>query len=377
MQAWIRVMKNNIKPAGIIALVTLMILASACTPEVPVSYPAIELPLTKGMNTSIVVDDIIEVPASKLWHKTFEIPDTLAEVQMVGWCVASGGARNDVKVLVLDDVDFYNWKNFAKVKGLYQSEKATVANFTAVIESPGKYHLAVSNWFSEFSSKIVVAKVYLYWSVKPVVFEIRSGDAALRNGDFQIPKNAEVTFKFVDKVDTGNFKATKDGREIAISSNITGSEVKFVAPSTGIYEFSCGNGSLVIKGKFNVIPAQPVIGQGLTISSNMANSPPRLDRIEDKTYESKDYLSPFTLTASDPDDDTLMYYAFNLPSALAGIESGGRKIWLPAATLDQNSGKLSWDPLSANLSAGKYYVRFEVSDGVLSDFQNIVIEIRR
>jgi hypothetical protein len=370
-------MKNRALWIGVNALAIGMFFSSGCTPLVPVSYPAIELPLTKGMNTSTVVDDIIEVPASRLWHKTIEIPETLGEVEVVGWCVASGGARNDVKVLVLDDVDFYNWKNFAKVKGLYQSEKTSVANVTALIENPGKYHLIISNWFSEFSSKIVIAKVYLYWSVKPVAFKINSNDIALEDADeFQIPKNAEVTFKFIDKVNTSNFKVTKDGREIPISANISGEEVKFIAPSIGIYEFSCGSGSLVIKGKFSVVLAQPIIGQGLTISSNMANTPPRLDRMEDKIYESKDYLSPFSLNAIDPDDDVLTYYAFNLPEAPGGNDNG-RQIWLPAATLDKNSGKLTWNPVSGNLSAGKYYVRFEVSDGILSDYQDIIIEIKR
>ena len=31
------------------------------------------------------------------------------------------------QALFLNDVDFYNWKNFAKVKGLYESDKTTIA----------------------------------------------------------------------------------------------------------------------------------------------------------------------------------------------------------------------------------------------------------
>jgi hypothetical protein len=328
------------------------------------------------MSTSTVVDDIIEVPASELWHKTIEIPLTLEGVRLAGWCVASGGARNDVKVLVLDDVDFYNWRNFGKVKGLYQSEKTTVANITAEISAPGKYHLVFSNWFSEFSSKKVIAKVYLYWSVRPVTYKIAAGDTALNSEDFQIPKGADVTFKFADGVDTSNFRVTKDGEEMPVSANISGSEVKFIAPSVGIYGFSSGSGTLMVKGSFSVIPAQPVIGQGLTVSSSLANAPPHLDKIEDKTYDGTGSLDAFTVTASDPDDDTLTYYAFNVPMAVSGYDENGRRVWRPAAALDKDSGAFSWNEVSGNLSAGKYYVRFEVSDGILSDSQDVTIEIK-
>jgi hypothetical protein len=324
------------------------------------------------MSTSSVIDDIIEIPASELWHKTIEIPPTLDVVKLAGWSVASGGARNDVKVLVLDDIDFHNWRNFAKVKGLYQSEKITTANFTAEIKNPGKYHLVFSNWFSEFSSKKVIAKVFLYWSVRPVTYEIKADDLTLNNEDFKIPKGARVTFKFTNETDTGNFQITKDGKEIPVSANITGSDVKFIAPSVGIYQFNCGN----VAGGFSVIPAQPAIGQGFTVSSSLANAPPRLNIIDDKIYASKDSLDSFIITASDPDDDELTYYAFNLPIAVSGYDENGRRIWSPAASLDKSTGVFSWNSVSRSIVPGKYFLRFEVSDGILSDHQDIIIEIK-
>jgi hypothetical protein len=356
-------------------LISVLFISSGCEPNVPARYPTIELPLMGAMSTSTVVDDIIEVPPSELWHKTIEIPPTLENGKLAGWCVASGGARNDVKVLVLNDVDFYNWRNFGKVQGLYQSEKTTVANVTAEMAIPGKYHLVISNWFSEFSSKKVIAKFYLYWAVKPVTYKIKAGDMALNSNDFQIPRGADVTFKFLDQVDTSNFQVTKDGKVTPISANITASEVKFIAPSVGIYEFSCG-GTPRVAGGFSVIAAQPVIGQGLIVSSSTANAPPHLDNIDNKTYASKDSLTSFTIAGSDPDDDTLTFYAFNLPMAVSGYDNNGSRIWSPAATLDKDTGVFSWGPVSRNLTPGKYYVRFEVSDGVLSDQQDVTIEIK-
>jgi len=366
-------MKNCITWVRISVIIMVLLVLLGCSSDVPVRYPTIELPFVGGMSTSIIIDDIIEVPASELWHKTIEIPPTLDAVKLAGWCVASGGARNDIKVLVLDDIDFHNWRNFGKVKGLYQSEKTTVANFTAEIKIPGKYHLVISNWFSEFSSKKVIAKVYLYWSVKEVTYKIRADDISLNSDDFQIPKGADVTFKFIEKVDTSNFQVSRDGKETHVSVNITDSEVKFIAPSTGICNFSCGDSNLMIEGGFSVVPAEPVIGRGFTISSSMANAPPSIERI---TYDNERPLNDFTVDSIDPDDDELTYYAFNVPMAVSGYDENGRRIWSAAATLDKSSGVFSWNAVSANISTGKYFVRFEVSDGILSDQQDIVIEIK-
>ena len=97
-------------------LVIILSISAGCESDIPTRSPTIELPLMGKVNSSTVIDDILEVPASDLWHKTIEIPSNLERVKLVGWCVASGGARNDVKVLVLNDIDFHNWRNFNKVR---------------------------------------------------------------------------------------------------------------------------------------------------------------------------------------------------------------------------------------------------------------------
>jgi hypothetical protein len=152
--------------------------------------------------------------------------------------------------------------------------------------------------------------------------------------------------------------------------------VQFNAPSSGIYEFSCGDSQLIVKGSFSVIAAEPAIGQGLTISSTMANSPPSLEKIENKLYDSTHPFDSFTISAVDPDDDTLTYSAFNIPMVASGYDENGHRMWQPTATLDKNSGLFSWNELSSSLSPGKYFIRIEVSDGILNDYQEIVIEIK-
>ena len=44
--------------------------------------------------------------------------------------------------------------------------------------------------------------------------------------------------------------------------------------------------------------------------------------------------------------------------------------------LDNTSPTFNWNEVSSNVSAGKYFIWFEVSDGILSDQQDIIIEIK-
>ena len=68
----------------------------------------------------------------------------------------------------------------------------------------------------------------------------------------------------------------------------------------------------------------------------------------------------FTLTfaATDPDNDSLIYSAFNLPEG---------------ASFDPNTQTFSWTPRYDQ--AGVYTVHFEVSDGVLSDAEEVTITV--
>jgi hypothetical protein len=66
----------------------------------------------------------------------------------------------------------------------------------------------------------------------------------------------------------------------------------------------------------------------------------------------------FSLSATDPDNDFLVYSASNLP---------------PGATFDSLTGVFSWTP--GYDQAGIYNVHFEVSDGSLSDSEDITITV--
>jgi hypothetical protein len=97
---------------------------------------------------------------------------------------------------------------------------------------------------------------------------------------------------------------------------------------------------------------------GIEILSAGSNSAPVLSTIGSKTV-SKGTLLQFTVYATDPDGDALTYSASNLPSG---------------ATFTPSTRTFSWTPTSSQV--GTYpNVRFTVSDGSLTDYENITITV--
>ncbi|MHA2066129.1 MAG: putative Ig domain-containing protein, partial [Candidatus Thorarchaeota archaeon] len=93
-------------------------------------------------------------------------------------------------------------------------------------------------------------------------------------------------------------------------------------------------------------------------SGPVTNRPPVLGSIGNRTVNEEELLQ-FTVSATDPDGDTLTYSASNLPSG-AGFNAGSRTF--------------SWTPSTGQ--AGTYSnVRFEVTDGSLTDLENITITV--
>ena len=89
----------------------------------------------------------------------------------------------------------------------------------------------------------------------------------------------------------------------------------------------------------------------------IVNDPPVLTPIGDKTvYEGS--LLEFTVSAYDPDNDTLSFTASNLPRG---------------ASFDPETRKFSWTPDYEQ--AGSYKVHFEVSDGYYNDSEDITITV--
>jgi hypothetical protein len=110
--------------------------------------------------------------------------------------------------------------------------------------------------------------------------------------------------------------------------------------------------------RFTVSDGSLMDYENITITVNLANQAPVLAAIGNKTVTTGQTLS-FSVSASDPNGDSLTYSATNLPSG-AGLNAANRTFsWTPAAN-----------------QAGTYSnVRFTVSDGSLTDYENITITV--
>jgi len=98
--------------------------------------------------------------------------------------------------------------------------------------------------------------------------------------------------------------------------------------------------------------------EDITITVINVNRPPVLESIGDKSINEGQILS-FTVSGSDPDGDTLTYSASNLPTG---------------ASFNAGSRTFSWTPTYEQ--TGIYpNVHFEVTDGSLSDSEDITITV--
>jgi hypothetical protein len=109
---------------------------------------------------------------------------------------------------------------------------------------------------------------------------------------------------------------------------------------------------------FEVSDGELTDSEDITIWVYDVKCPPVLDTIGDKlAYEQE--LIEFEVSATDADNDMLTYKAYNLP---------------PGASFDVQTRSFVWTPGFGQ--QGSYPgIRFEVSDGKLTDFEDIVITV--
>jgi hypothetical protein len=90
----------------------------------------------------------------------FIVPAGAYDVTMKGHFSATGGARNDVEVYVLNEDEFVNWQNRHQVTTLYSSGRVTQDSINLTLPADaGTYYLVFSNRFSLFSPKAVEANI--------------------------------------------------------------------------------------------------------------------------------------------------------------------------------------------------------------------------
>jgi VCBS repeat-containing protein len=154
-----------------------------------------------------------------------------------------------------------------------------------------------------------------------------------------------------------------DGDNLSYSANLTSlpSEASF-DPATQTFSWtpSLGQAGTYNNVHFEVSDGELTDSEDITITvlEASANSPPVFDLIGDKSV-SEEQLLEFIISATDPDGDNLTYSA-NLTSLP------------PEAIFDPETQTFSWTPSLGQ--AGTYNnVRFEVSDGELTDSEDIAI----
>jgi hypothetical protein len=79
---------------------------------------------------------------------------TMSGVVVQGEFVVSGGLRNDITALVMDDISFTNWVNYHEVQSLYDSGPVTAAEFSVPITESDMYYLVFDNRFSVFKKTV-------------------------------------------------------------------------------------------------------------------------------------------------------------------------------------------------------------------------------
>ncbi len=100
----------------------------------------------------------------------------------------------------------------------------------------------------------------------------------------------------------------------------------------------------------------------ITITVNDVNRPPALDLIDDQQVDEEQLLE-FSVSASDPDGDTLGLTAGPLPDGASFTDHG------------DGTGTFSWTPQHSQ--EGDYDVEFSADDGDLTDTKTITITVNR
>lgn len=73
---------------------------------------------------------------------------------------AEGMSRNNIRVLILDEDGFANWRNGRTVRMFYDSGKVTVGKIDVRLK-PGTYYLVFDNSFSGLSNKTITSDLQI------------------------------------------------------------------------------------------------------------------------------------------------------------------------------------------------------------------------
>jgi len=181
---------------------------------------------------------------------------------------------------------------------------------------------------------------------RPLLADIE--DQIVEEGD---SVDVRISASDLDPDDILTFSLMHSPDFVTLTDNGNRTAVIHISPlfgDSGIYDL------VTVTVKDNGIPEKSD-SKAFTITVEDVNKPPELDPIGNRSVD-EDTLLEITLTATDPDGDTLTYSVTNLPEGAALIDN-----------------VFSWTPTYEQ--AGSYEVTFIVSDGELEDSEMITITV--
>lgn len=118
----------------------------------------------KKTYTINIVNAVITIRAGSYVAYPVSVTSEMENARLIGTFTASGGSGNDIKVYVMDETNYINWKNGHEAYCYYNSGKVTTGSFTVYLSS-GKYYVIYDNTFSIISDKEVSTRVDLEYEM--------------------------------------------------------------------------------------------------------------------------------------------------------------------------------------------------------------------
>lgn len=109
-----------------------------------------------------IAEPAFTVPPGHFAYYPFFIPGRVENPGVVGRFRASGGSRNDIRVMIMDSDSFENYRNGNQFRVFYDSGFATVGSLNHAL-APGNYVLVFDNRPSVVSNKAVRADIFAQW----------------------------------------------------------------------------------------------------------------------------------------------------------------------------------------------------------------------
>jgi hypothetical protein len=121
------------------------------TPKAPSAF------VMPARHRTMLASGVISIPATYITSQCFQISNDMRSAIVTGRFQASGGAQNDIQVVLATEDNFTNWRNRNGGVLLYDSGRTTVGKVYISLPDEGRYCLGFVNGFSLFSAKSVSA----------------------------------------------------------------------------------------------------------------------------------------------------------------------------------------------------------------------------